>query len=111
MDLATRLDDFIKSSGEDVFIEAEGKPSRLSRFFEEYNSKFSPSINGNTNGIIMLEEEANKWGLELRLYLHSKPEFMETTVNTVYRSEYSFRINDTKVISELFQLGYHIGLN
>lgn len=111
MSVAESLDDFIKKNGNDVFIEAEGKPSRLIKFYEDYNSRFSPIVNNNSNGIIVLGENANKWGLELRLYLHDKPDFMDSTNNTVYRSEYSYRINDAQVIMELFELGYRIGLN
>ena len=69
MSIARDLDEFIKNSRDNVFIEAEGKPSRLKKFYTEYNEMYSPSINNNTNGIIVLEEDANKWGLELRLYL------------------------------------------
>lgn len=111
MGLAQDLDNFIRTSGKDVFIEAKGKISRLRSFYDEYNSKYTPTINDNTDGIIALSEEKNKWGLELRLYLHDDPGFISTTNNTVYRSEYSYRINDTKVIRELFDLGYRIGLN
>lgn len=73
MSIARDLDEFIKNSRDNVFIEAEGKPSRLKKFYTEYNEMYSPSINNNTNGIIVLEEDANKWGLELRLYLHYNP--------------------------------------
>ena len=66
MSIARDLDEFIKNSRDNVFIEAEGKPSRLKKFYTEYNEMYSPSINNNTNGIIVLEEDANKWGLELR---------------------------------------------
>lgn len=111
MSVAQELDRFIKSSGKEVFIEAEAKPSRLRNFYEQYNSRYRPMINDNTNGIIVLEEDANKWGLELRLYLHICPSFIQTTRNTVYRSEYSYRINDVDVILEMFDLGYRIGIN
>ena len=111
MTLATRLDSFIKTTGDDVFIEAEGRPSRLTSFYAEYNSRYSPSIGNYTDGIIVLDESANKWGLELRLYLNHAPNFMNVTKNTVYRPEYSFRINDKDVIMELFDLGYRIGQN
>ena len=83
MGLAQDLDNFIKTSGKDVFIEAEGKISRLRSFYDEYNSKYTPTINDNTDGIIALSEEKNKWGLELRLYLHDNPGFISTTNNTV----------------------------
>ncbi|MCH5250405.1 MAG: hypothetical protein J1E98_10745 [Lachnospiraceae bacterium] len=111
MSVAQELDQFIKSSGDRVFIEAEAKPSRLKSFYAQYNSKYSPTINNNTDGIIALDEDANKWGLELRLYLHNCPSFIPTTRNTVYRSEYSYRINDVDVILEMFDLGYRIGIN
>lgn len=105
------LDKFIRSTGDSIFIEAEGKPSRLRSFYAEYNSLYSPSIGNNTDGIIVLEEDANKWGLELRLYLHKKPSFVNVTKNKVYRSEYPYRINDVAVIKEMFSLGYRIGSN
>lgn len=111
MSIAHDLDEFIKESRDNVFIEAEGRPSRLSNFFSDYNSKYSPTINNFTDGIIVLDEDANKWGLELRLYLHEKPSCISVTRNTVYRSEYAFRINDVDVISDMFNLGYRIGLN
>ena len=110
-DIATRLDSFIRNSGNDVFIEVEGRPQNLSEFYRDYNSRYSPSVNDSTDGIIVLENDANKWGLEYRLYLHDKPNFINVTRNTVYRSEYSYRINDKDVIKELFDMGYRIGLN
>ncbi len=111
MSIAHDLDKFINASGDNVFIEAEGRPSRLSNFYSDYNSKYSPAINDSTDGIIVLDEDANKWGLELRLYLHEKPSCISTTHNTVYRSEYEYRINDVDVINDMFDLGYRIGLN
>lgn len=33
------------------------------------------------------------------------------TGNRAYRSEYSFRLNNNKIINELFKNGYRIGLN
>ena len=111
MSIAHDLDEFIKNSRDNVFIEAEGKPSRLKKFYTEYNEMYSPSINNNTNGIIVLEEDANKWGLELRLYLHYNPSFIKATRNKVYRGEYGYRINDVDIIKDMFKLGYRIGLN
>lgn len=111
MTIAQELDDFIKASGKDVFIEAEGRPSRLRNFYAKYNAKYRPAIGDYTDGIIVLEEDANKWGLELRLYLHEYPTCIRVTRNKVYRNEYLYRINDVDVIWELFDLGYRIGLN
>lgn len=111
MSLAKELDYFIRESGDEVFIEAEAKPSRLKNFYTKYNRMYSSNINDSTDGIIVLEEDANKWGLELRLYLHNCPSFIKTTENKVYRSEYPYRINDVNIIWELFGLGYRIGIN
>ena len=111
MSIACDLDKHIKDSGDKVYIEAEGKPARLKNFYMDYNSKYSPSINNSTSGIIVLEEDADKWGLELRLYLHHRPNCIGVTRNRVYRSEYEYRINDINVIRDMFELGYRIGLN
>lgn len=111
MSLVENLDFFIKNNDSDIFIEAEGRPSRLTSFFAEYNSKYNPKIDCDTIGIIVLDEDANKWGLELRLYLHRQPDCIVSTHNTVYRSEYSYRVNNKDVIWELFDLGYRIGPN
>lgn len=109
--IAKQLDMLIRRKGLPVFIEAEGRPSRLANFYVDYNAMYSPTINGNTDGIIVLEEDANKWGLELRLYLHFYPNCIQATRNRVYRKEYEYRINDVDVIWDLFNLGYRIGLN
>lgn len=111
MEIVKELDEFIRKSGNDIFIEAEGRPSRLARFYEEYYSYTGDWINANTDGIIELDENANKWGLELRLYLHNCPSFIPVTNNRVYRKEYAYRINDVPTIKGLFKLGYKIGLN
>lgn len=114
MSQARDVDSFIKITRQDAFIEAEGKPNIIQKFIEEYNSKYSPTISVHSEGIIKLQDDANKWGLELRLYLHDKeglPAGISVTKNKQYRCEYSYRINDIDLIRELFELGYRIGLN
>lgn len=61
-----------------------------------------------------MQEDANKWGLELRLYLYDVsgvPDSIEVTRNKKYRNEYPYRINDIEIIKELFKLEYRIGIN
>ena len=111
MSIATDLATSIQEVGDNVFIEAEGKLSIINKFITRYNSSYSPTITTQTYGIICLEEDANKWGLELRLYLHFAPTCIHATKNTVYRNSYPYRINDVNVIEELFTLGYRIGFN
>jgi hypothetical protein len=114
MRLANELNDFINMTGDNVFIEAEGKPDAILKFINEYNGKYNQGISVQTDGIIKLQPTANKWGLELRLYLHDKkgaPSSLGITHNNQYRGDYSYRINDISLIKELFELGYRIGLN
>lgn len=114
MSLARDLDDFIRTTGQDVFIEAEGKPRDILRFIEDYNSRYSPIISVHADGIIKLQDDADKRALELRLYLEEKegaPLELRIARNTHYRVEYSYRINNNALIRELFELGYRIGIN
>ncbi len=112
MSIAERLDEYIRNNESDVFIEAEAQTGRLGRFINEYNNRYRASIDYNTDGIRWLGDDVDKWGLELRLYLHTNPSFINTTSNrSGYRREYSYRINDKDIIWELFDLGYRIGLN
>ncbi|MCI5935670.1 MAG: hypothetical protein MRZ65_09190 [Lachnospiraceae bacterium] len=114
MTVAEKLDDYIRMTGQDVFIEVEGKPDKIDAFINQYNFKYSPAISRFVDGIITLQPDANKWGLELRLYLNDKdglPKGLSITHNDAYRGNYSYRINDIGVIRELFDLGYRIGLN
>lgn len=114
MSIAEQINEFFQRTGQKVFIEAEAKESRMENFIREYNSRYSPSIGLSSEGIISLDNNANKWGLELRCYFddcNGFPSGIQTTVNRVYRSEYPYRFNDVDVISELFDLGYRIGVN
>ena len=61
MSIAHDLDNFIKAKADSVFIEAEARPSRLKNFYYEYNARYSPSIGDGTDGVIVLNEDANKW--------------------------------------------------
>lgn len=114
MSLATDLDVFIRRTNQSVFIEAEGKPNVITSFINDYNSKYSENIDARTDGIIQLQPNADKRGLELRLYFHDKtgvPAGITVTRTDAYRGNYSYRINSVSIIKELFSLGYRIGLN
>lgn len=114
MGLVRDLDTFFRTTQCDVFIEAEAKPGRMSNFMSDYNARYSPVVNRLTDGIIILQEDANKWGLELRIYFYDKtgiPAGVQVTHNAQYRDNYSYRINDNDLIMDLFDLGYRIGIN
>ena len=100
---------------EECFIEAEAKPSHMTKFIDTYNCKYGASLSLSDEGIILLQDDANKWGLELRLYVRTCPPLrvkaLGFTHNDAYRDDFSYRLNDNKIIKYLFDLGYRIGLN
>ncbi|MDF2587042.1 MAG: hypothetical protein K0S41_883 [Anaerocolumna sp.] len=112
------IDDLIKffnDTNQHVFIEAEAKPGRMSNFITEYNTYYgNPTVSMSTDGIIVLKDDANKWGLELRVYFYDKtniPQGYHVTHNDQYRDNYNYRINSVDVVDALFKKGFKIGLN
>lgn len=106
--------DFL-SAEDGFFIEAEAKPNRIQKFILEYNGRYGDNINTESDGIIVLQPNANKYGLELRLYVKSCPpdEIMRYgfTKSNDYNPEYSYRLNNNQIIKELFEQGCRIGVN
>lgn len=100
---------------EEFFIEAEARPTRMQHFIDEYNNAYDEDLTLQDNGLIVLQENANKWGLELRLYVCSRPPQnvyqLGFTHNDAYRDNFSYRLNDNEVVNYLFEHGYRIGLN
>lgn len=114
MNIANQIDDFFRETEQEVFIEAEGKPSVIESFINDYNYRYGHHIDEHEEGIIVLQKNANKWGLELRMYFNDKsgiPSTIHVTKTRGYRGEYSFRINDIQLINDMFSLGYEIGCN
>ena len=114
MNIAKQIAEFLEKTGQNVFIEAEGKPSVIEKFIRAYNDEYGHCIDEDEEGIIVLQDDANKWGLELRMYFNDKsgiPSAVNVTRTKGYRGEYSYRINDIQLIKEMFSLGYEIGCN
>ncbi len=109
----TDLLNFLRN--EDVFIEAEARPSRMRNFINKYNSSYDETLSINDDGIILLQEDANKWGLELRLYVRNCPpanvKSLGFTHNEDYRNDFSYRLNNNEIVQYLFEQGYRIGMN
>ena len=107
------LVDFL--STEECFIEAEGKMSSINNFIDRYNSTFGTELRSNDDGIILLQDDANKWGLELRLYVRSCPPInvkrLGFTYNDAYRNDFTYRLNNNDIVNFLFDIGYRIGFN
>lgn len=102
-------------SNEEFFIEAEAKPSRMRKFVDRYNRDYGEHLRFEDDGMIILQEEANKRGLELRVYVsHRPPENVYQlgfTRNDTYRDNFSYRLNGNAIVNFLFEQGYRIGYN
>lgn len=105
--------DFLRN--EEFFIEAEARPSRMRNFVDNYNSTYNQNLSFNDDGMIILQKNANKWGLELRLYVYTRPPQnvyqLGFTHNDAYRDNFSYRLNDNNAVEFLFEQGFRIGLN
>lgn len=107
------LVDFL--SANECFIEAEGKYSPINNFIITYNGRFGTTLTTNSDGIILLQSDANKWGLELRLYVRTCPpssvKSLGFTHNNAYRNDFTYRLNNNDIVNYLFNIGYRIGFN
>ena len=114
MSIANQIDEFFKETDQQVFIEAEGRPQVIEKFIDDYNYKYGHSIDEDEDGIIVLQPDADKRGLELRMYFNDQtgiPSGIRVTRTRGYRGEYLYRINDNQLIYDMFSLGYKIGYN
>lgn len=106
--------DEIRNNNGSFFIEAEAKLARMNTFINRYNEENRIPINNNSEGIIILQDNANKYGLELRLYVPIEP---PKTISQLfsrtkgYRGEYPYRLNDNDIIYALFENGCVVGEN
>lgn len=109
----TELLEFLES--EDFFIEAEAKTSRMRNFINSYNHSYNENLSIHDDGIILLQEDADKWGLELRVYIRTRlPENVRKlgfAHNETYRNDFSYRLNSNEVVKCMFEHGYRIGMN
>jgi len=102
-------------SGESALVDCPKYTQRMRNFIAQYNETYNENLRIDDDGIILLQENANKRGLELRLYVRSCPppdvRNLGFTRNNAYRSEYSYRLNSNDVVNYLFEHGYRIGVN
>lgn len=108
---------FIRSNNISTRIEIEGKPSDIANFVNEYNTKYHHSITTHSDGLRPLHEDANKWGLQCRIYLSSvsgmpQPYSYQVRGNNTFDPiTYPYRINKHDVIMALFANGFVVGNN
>lgn len=113
MDLFNDLVDFLRKIG-DYYIEVEGNTASLSNFIIGFNRKTNQKISLNTDGICDLKD-ANKWGLEFRVYTNERPapllgnKFHNNT--NIRHREYRYRISDNDLIEQLLYSGFGLGKN
>lgn len=110
---------YLIANNRDIRIEAEARQSRLESFFNQYRRITGESINGDTDGIVLLQNDADKWGLELRIYMSNADNFPAhysdylttcTRVEEKYQG-YLARLNNNDIIIELIRIGFRIGEN
>lgn len=107
------LENIIQDGGT-VLFEAEALPAKITKFVDEYNLKYNANISIYSEGVVTLHENADKWGLELRMYVPIKPPIHLIHLfrsNTVYKNTYKFRLNDNEIIERLFERGFRLGTN
>ena len=78
--------EFLKNSKQEIFIEAEAKKDKMSKFIESYNNNYSETINFDTNGICLLGD-VDKWGVELRIYFNNINNIPDYWKNRMYKNK------------------------
>lgn len=98
-----------------TLIEAEMHPNRQQSFVNDYSlltENFSLPARTDRAPYYVWSEDANKWGLELRVYFlasNSLPEQfndVETIANRPGYETYNHRINSVDIINRLFENGF-----
>lgn len=113
IDLAT----YLTSSDRPIRLEAEGKRERLQRFIAEYNNITGIDIDSHTDGIVLLQDDADKRGPELRVYFSDITNFPRKyssylRSNTIPENNYRHfvkRINNNNLINSIIKSGLRIG--
>lgn len=103
-----------------IRIEAEMKIKKFDSFFEEYKAtakdERSKEEIKEDKSITLLDDNSNKWGVELRLYYQNgdKPAALKH-ISVAPRKDrqdpYTNRINNNNIIQELFRHGFKLGDN
>ncbi len=113
----TKLAAYLSSPARNVRMEAEGTRDTLQKFFEDYRHLTSEQLDFDTDGVVPLQDSADKWGLELRLYISDVTGFPDEyaqylTSNTRFEERYrpyAARLNSNSLIMQLIERGLRIG--
>ena len=108
---------FLQNSGQTIFIEAEAKSGRMENFIIDYNARYGHEIDLGTDGICLLGDDVDKWGIELRIYVNNIINIPDSWSSKNYRTthyrsnEFAYRLDDNSLVQFLFENGYRIGRN
>lgn len=109
--------DFLRNYNQKIFIDVEGKQNNIQNFINEYNKLCATNVTIHDDGICLLSDTVDKWGVELRIYFNNTtgiPVYWDKRKykNNKYRSdEFAYRLDDNQLIWFLFDNGYRVGYN
>jgi hypothetical protein len=112
-----RLATYLASPCRNIRLEVEAKRERLVRFFADYRKMTGQRLDFHTDGVVLLQDDADKWGLELRIYISDIANFPQEydrylTSNTRFEKKYqayAARFNNNRLIMQLIRNGLRIG--
>lgn len=107
---------YLLADDRNIRLEAEAKRERLRSFFSDYKNITGERLTDRTDGIVVLQDDADKWGLELRIYISDITDFPEEyrgylTSNTRFEEKYqayAARLNNNDLIMQLIRIGLRI---
>ncbi len=108
---------FLKENNQEIFIDVEGRRDKIQKFISKYNDNYNESVEIGDEGICLLSDTVDKWGIELRIYFNDlthMPDYWKDRKykNKKYRSdEFGYRLDDNKLMWFLFDNGYRLGYN
>ena len=101
-----------------IRLEAEGLKEHLAPFFNSYCSWTGEELDEGSDGVRILHPDADKWALELRIYISDIENFPEDFSdsltkqnNPLANEEYVARLNGNSLIKKLIKLGLRVGDN
>lgn len=109
--------DFLRNYNQEIFIDVEGKQDKIQKFITKYNKSYATNVTVDDDGICLLSDTVDKWGLELRIYFNNTtgiPAYWNAKKykNKGYLSDkFTYRLDDNKLIWFLFDNGYRVGDN
>jgi hypothetical protein len=110
---------YLDSIKDTIWIDVELKPDKKNSFDKKYleYTGLEVPLNTRTKPYYLLSEDANKWGIELRLYFSKTNLITDNLLQLSVKNnmhgyeQYDRRINNNAFIWKLFDNGYNLGQN